>query len=86
MRGPDEAPLLSSPVVDVAPRADVPALDGVPHLLHDLVSPGLLHGPGVWPVEHDVGQHPARVVGHLDAIRLTVQKLAEEKKKRFVQS
>lgn len=64
-----------TPVVDVAPRADVPAPDGRPHFVHDVRPLGLLHVPGLGPVEHDVRQNSTGVVGHLDAVRLTVQQL-----------
>lgn len=63
------------PVVDVASRVDVPALDGIPHFFHDVCPHGLLHGPDLRPVEHDVWQDAAGVVGHLDAVRFTVQQV-----------
>lgn len=64
------------PVIDVALRADVPTLNGVPHLVHHRVSARLLHQPNLRPVEHDVREHATRVVRHLDPVRLTVQQVA----------
>lgn len=68
----------NTPVVDVAPRGDVPALDGVPHFVHDCLSFRVLHGPQVRPVEHDVGQNPAGIIGHLDPIRFALQQVTAQ--------
>lgn len=63
------------PVIDVALWADVPTLNGVPHLVHHRVPARLLHQPNLRPVEHDVREHAACVVRHLDPVRLTVQQV-----------
>ena len=66
---------LCLPVVDIPAGGDVPALDSGHHLVHDHVPQWLFHGPRIWPIEHDVGQHPARIIGYLDPIRLAVQQV-----------
>lgn len=67
-----------APVVDVATRGDVPALDGVPHLLHDHLSVRALHSPHFRPVEHDVGQNPTGIVRHLNPVRLAAQQVTAQ--------
>lgn len=63
------------PVINVTLWTDVPTLNGVPHLVHHRVSPRLLHQPNLRPVEHDVREHAARVVRHLDPVRLADQQV-----------
>lgn len=71
----------SSPVVDVAMWADIPALDSIPHLLHHIVSLWFTHWPNLWPVKHDVWKHATCIIWYFNPICLAIQKVAVKTKK-----
>lgn len=64
--------LACSPVVNVSPGIDIPALNCRPHPVHHLVPGGLSDQPGLWPVKHDVGKDPAGVVRHFNPVRFAI--------------
>ena len=53
-----------------------PAADGGDHLVGDVLARRVATRPRVAAVRHQVGEHAARVVAHLDAVAVRVQQLA----------
>lgn len=70
-----------SPVIDISPGVDVPALDGCPHALLHLLPLGLTDAPGLRPIKHDVGEDATGVVGNLNPIGLALEEVAAKKEK-----
>ncbi len=57
-----------APVVDVARHVELPAADGAVHARLDVFARRRRHRPRLGAVRHDVRQHAARVVAHLDTV------------------
>lgn len=71
-----------SPVIDISPGVDVPALDGCPHALLHLLPLGLTDAPGLRPIKHDVGEDATGVVGNLNPIGLALEEVAAKMKEK----
>lgn len=69
----------SSPVIDVSPGVDIPALDGCPHPLYNFLSVGLTYTPNLWTIKHDMGEHTTGIIGYLNAICFALQQVAAKR-------
>lgn len=79
---PCPTPPQPSPVIDISPGVDVPALDGCPHALLHLLPLGLTDAPGLRPIKHDVGEDATGVVGNLNPIGLALEEVAAKMKEK----